>query len=83
MPILDTLITGADVVDGTGAPRRRCDIGIRDGRIDYIGTSPAPQAKSTVRAEGMIVTPGFIDPHSHSDWSVLGNREAHSTIRQG
>lgn len=83
MPILDTLITGADVVDGTGAPRRRCDIGIRAGRIDYIGTSPAPQAKSTVRAEGMIVTPGFIDPHSHSDWSVLGNREAHSTIRQG
>ncbi len=74
MPILDTLITGGEVVDGTGGPRRRCDIGIRDGRIAFVGTSQELQAKSTVGADGMIVTPGFIDPHSHSDWSVLGNR---------
>lgn len=83
MPILDTLITGGEIVDGTGGPRRHCDIGIRDGRITYIGASQELQAKSTISAVGMIVTPGFIDPHSHSDWSVLGNRSALSTIRQG
>ena len=83
MPILDTLITGGEVVDGTGGPRRRCDIGIRDGRIAFVGTSQELQAKATVGADGMIITPGFIDPHSHSDWSVLGNRDALSTIHQG
>ncbi|MEH3138563.1 MAG: amidohydrolase family protein [Mycolicibacterium neoaurum] len=81
--MLDTLITGARVIDGTGAPGRPCDVGILDGRIVHVGTSPHHEAAVTVDAGGLLLTPGFIDPHSHTDWSVLGNPEAHSTIRQG
>lgn len=83
MPVLDTLIVGADVIDGTGAPARRCDVGIRGDRIAYLGVDDAVEAAHTVDAHAMIVTPGLIDPHSHSDWSVLGNRGALSTIHQG
>lgn len=83
MPALETLIVGAEIVDGTGGPRRRCDIGISGDRIAYLGLSADVRADHTVAADDMIVTPGFIDPHSHSDWSILGNREALSTIHQG
>lgn len=83
MPALDTLIVGADLIDGTGAPATRCDIGINGDRIAYLGLNTEVQAAHTVDATGMIVTPGLIDPHSHSDWSVLGNREAYSTVHQG
>ncbi|MGB3486372.1 MAG: amidohydrolase family protein [Mycobacterium sp.] len=83
MSLLDTLITGAEVIDGTGNSRTRCDIGIRGDRITYLGTSPHVRAERTVTADDMIVTPGFIDPHSHSDWSILGNRDALSTVHQG
>ena len=83
MPALDTLIIGAYIVDGTGAPAKRCDVGIREDRIDYLGVKTGVQAVHTVDATGMIVTPGLIDPHSHSDWSILANRAAYSTIHQG
>lgn len=79
----DILLTGADVVDGTGNRRRRCDIGISAERIAYVGNSPDVRAVQTVDCSGMLITPGLIDPHSHSDWSVLGNRQAFSTIHQG
>ncbi|UXA13534.1 amidohydrolase family protein [Mycobacterium sp. SMC-8] len=83
MPALDTLIVGGDIVDGAGAVPRRCDIGITDDRIAYLGLSHDVQAHRVVDASGMYVLPGLIDPHSHSDWSVLGNAEAYSTIHQG
>lgn len=83
MPALDTLIAGGDIVDGTGAPPRRCDVGIAGDRITYLGLSQQVDARHTVDASGMHVLPGLIDPHSHSDWSTLGNREAYSTIHQG
>lgn len=83
MAALDTLIVGADVIDGTGAPATRCDVGIDGDRIVYLGVDDGVQAVHTVDAGGMIVTPGLIDPHSHSDWSILGNRAAYSTIHQG
>jgi N-acyl-D-amino-acid deacylase len=83
MPELDTLLVGAEIIDGTGSARQRCHIGIRGERIEYVGQSPDVQAVNTVDCRGMLITPGLIDPHSHSDWSVLGNRDALSTIHQG
>ncbi|OBB32300.1 N-acyl-D-amino-acid deacylase [Mycolicibacterium peregrinum] len=83
MPALDFLLTGAEIVDGTGAPARRADIGLRGDRIDFVGLSADARAITTVDCTGMVLTPGLIDPHSHSDWSALGNPDAFSTIHQG
>lgn len=79
--MLDLAIRRGLLVDGTGAPAQRADIGIEGDRIAVIGT--VPEAHREVDAEGRVVAPGFVDPHSHSDWTLHANRDAQSTIRQG
>jgi N-acyl-D-aspartate/D-glutamate deacylase len=64
--MLDSVIRGGTVVDGTGAPARQADVGIRDGRIVEIGKI-SEEAKETIDADGLVVTPGFVDPHTHYD----------------
>ena len=64
--MLDVVIRGGSVVDGTGAPARRADIGIRDGRVVEIG-NVHEDAAETVDAGGLVVAPGFVDPHTHYD----------------
>lgn len=67
--MLDHLITGGTVVDGTGSTPRRADVGIRDGRIVVIAEpgSVTEEAASTLDATGLLVIPGVIDPHTHYD----------------
>jgi N-acyl-D-aspartate/D-glutamate deacylase len=68
--MLDLLIRGADVIDGTGARGRRADVGVRDGRIAAIGAID-DDASTIIDAEGLVVTPGFVDLHTHYDAQVL------------
>ena len=63
---LDLKITGGTVIDGTGAPRFQADIGIKDGKIVAIG-EVTEAAEQTIDATGYIVTPGFVDIHTHYD----------------
>jgi len=73
VPMLDRLIRGGVVIDGTGAPRRTADIGIRDGRIAAIGRI-SEAARETVDADGAIIAPGFIDIHTHYDAQLLWDK---------
>jgi N-acyl-D-aspartate/D-glutamate deacylase len=64
--VLDLLIRDGQLIDGTGATRRNANIGIRDQRIVAVGEVDEP-ALRTISADGAIVAPGFIDPHTHYD----------------
>jgi len=73
--MLDSVIRGGTVVDGTGAPARQADVGIRDGRIVEIGKI-SDEAAETVDAGGLVVAPGFVDPHTHYDAQLFWDPEA-------
>ena len=63
---LDLIIRGGTVIDGSGSPGKRADVGIAGDRIVFIGDAGKQTAKRTVDATGLLVTPGFIDPHTHT-----------------
>jgi N-acyl-D-aspartate/D-glutamate deacylase len=73
MGSLDLLIRGGAIVDGSGAARYRGDIGVRGGRIVEIGRIRSA-AERTIDADGLIVSPGFIDGHTHMDAQVAWDR---------
>jgi N-acyl-D-aspartate/D-glutamate deacylase len=63
----DLIVRGGQVIDGTGLPRRRVDVGVRDGRIARIGRLDGARAKEEIDATGRIVAPGVVDAHTHYD----------------
>src|SRR5439155_10075012 len=81
--MFDLKIEGATVIDGTGAAGSRLDVGVTDEMISALGDLSRERAGTTLNATGKVLTPGFIDMHSHSDWRLWANRRAESKIRQG
>jgi N-acyl-D-amino-acid deacylase len=79
----DTLIKNGLVVDGAGNPWFKADVGISRGKIAQLGKLYGAKAERIIDAHGLVVSPGFIDIHTHSDLSLLINPRAESIIRQG
>ena len=79
----DILIRGGTLIDGSGRPGEIGDIAVRDGRIAAIGHSLPESAAKVIDAEGLAVTPGFIDIKTHSDFTLPINPKAESKVRQG
>ena len=84
-PSFELLIRGGTVVDGSGSPGFRADVGIRDGRVARIAPDGinAGEAREVLDAEGLIVTPGFIDNHAHIQSSIRERPLAENFLRQG
>ncbi|GAA5052703.1 N-acyl-D-amino-acid deacylase family protein [Streptomyces similanensis] len=85
----DLVVRDADVVDGTGAPSYRADVAVRGGRIVSIVKEAAaagcgrPRARRELDAEGLVLSPGFIDMHAHSDLALLRDPDHSAKAAQG
>src|ERR1044072_7158989 len=79
----DLLIRGAAVIDGTGSPPRSVDVAVREGRISAIETGRTETGVREVDGTGRVLAPGFIDIHTHSDFTLPLNPLAEAKIRQG
>jgi N-acyl-D-amino-acid deacylase len=81
--MFDLLITGGRIVDGSGNPWYRADVGIAGGKIAAIGQLAHAEAKEQLSAAGKVVAPGFIDTHVHGDLALLADPLHEPAVRQG
>ncbi|MGC5361218.1 N-acyl-D-amino-acid deacylase family protein [Streptomyces sp. DT24] len=85
---MDLVIRDARVIDGTGSPSYRADVGVTDGRITEIhgegtGHGPRPTARRVLDADGLALSPGFVDMHAHSDLALLRDPDHSAKAAQG
>jgi dihydroorotase/N-acyl-D-amino-acid deacylase len=82
-PQYDLLIVHGHIVDGSGSPWFEGSVAVKDGKIADVGRLATASARRVIDASGLVVAPGFIDLHSHSDFTLLVDGNAQSKIRQG
>jgi N-acyl-D-amino-acid deacylase len=81
--VLDVLIRGGTVIDGSGAPPWPADVAIEGDRVRAVERLPSAEAGHVIDATGRVVAPGFIDMHSHADFVLPGLPTADSKVHQG
>jgi N-acyl-D-amino-acid deacylase len=81
--MFDLILAGGRVVDGTGGPWFRADVGVRGDRIAAVGMLGQAEARQRLDVTGRAVTPGFIDTHVHADLALLADPRHEAAIRQG
>jgi N-acyl-D-amino-acid deacylase len=81
--MFDLVLTGGRVVDGTGSPWFRADVGIQGDRIAAVGALDRAEARRRLDAAGLVVAPGFVDTHVHADLALLADPAHEPAIRQG
>src|SRR5271165_1812462 len=79
----DVLIRGGRIVDGTGNPWFNGDVAVLNGRIAAVGKLDSARARRVIDASGLIVAPGFIDLHTHSDLPLVADGNAEAKVRDG
>ena len=79
----DTLIINGTIIDGSGEPKYKSNLGIFDGKITEIGQLKEANAKNIINAKNLIISPGFIDMHTHSDISLVNDKYGESKAYQG
>jgi N-acyl-D-aspartate/D-glutamate deacylase len=83
MAEFDIVIHGGRLIDGTGNPWFYGDLGIKQGRIACVGKIGPEAGQRAISAKGCVVTPGYIDMHTHSDQPLVADGNAESKVRQG
>jgi len=81
--LFDLIIANGSVIDGTGAPGIKSDVGIVGERIEAIDDLVGAEARRVIDAKGLVVSPGFVDPHTHSDADLLMDPQHAYGLRQG
>lgn len=79
----DTVIYNAEIIDGTGAPSYLADLAVKSGRIVKIGRLGDHAARHEIDAAGLVLTPGFIDSHSHADLALLADGLENEKLKMG
>ena len=81
--MFDLIFKNGEIFDGTGKAGFTGDVAITDGKISAIGTLENVQAKETIDISGLAISPGFIDMHTHSDFTLIADGRAESQVHQG
>ncbi len=81
--MFDIIIKNGKIIDGTGSPAYLSDVAVKDGKIVKVCRNIKGDAKEVIDARGLVVTPGFIDSHAHSEWDILYYPSQPEKIEQG